>query len=38
MLILLKMVKVNNEIETRRGRKLRKGDIVEVEKKKFEIV
>lgn len=31
-------VKVNNEIELRRGRKLYNGDIVEFSDKKFEIV
>ncbi len=30
-------VKVNGEIETRRGRKLRRGDIVEVGDEKLEI-
>jgi ribosome-associated protein YbcJ (S4-like RNA binding protein) len=32
------MVIVNNKIETRRGRKLKKGDIIEIEKEIFEIV
>jgi len=32
------LVKVNGEVELRRGRKLRTGDIVEINDKKFQIV
>ncbi|GAE89253.1 S4 domain-containing protein YaaA [Acetivibrio straminisolvens] len=32
------LVKVNDEVELRRGRKLRVGDIIEVNSKKFQIV
>jgi len=37
MLIQSGRVQVNDEIETRRGRKLAAGDIVTVEKSKFEL-
>ncbi len=32
------MVKVNGEIETRRGKKIRVGDIVEFDGKKIEVI
>lgn len=32
------LVKVNKEVETRRGRKLRKQDIIEVHHETFEII
>ncbi|MBN1467297.1 MAG: S4 domain-containing protein YaaA [Fusobacteriaceae bacterium] len=31
-------VKVNGEVEYRRGKKLRIGDIVEIEKNKYEVI
>ncbi|HHV28532.1 RNA-binding S4 domain-containing protein [Acetivibrio mesophilus] len=37
-LICSGLIKVNDEIEVRRGRKLRIGDIIEVNSKKFQIV
>ena len=37
-LIMDGFVKVNGEVEVRRGKKLVIGDIVEVEKAKFEII
>ncbi|MGB5823429.1 MAG: S4 domain-containing protein YaaA [Proteocatella sp.] len=38
IMIISEEVKVNNEIEVQRGKKLRSGDIVEVENKKFQII
>lgn len=32
------LVKVNGEIETRRGKKLRKGDFIEIENEKINLV
>ena len=37
-IITEEMVKVNGEIETRRGKKIRVGDIVEFEGKKIEVI
>lgn len=37
VLIQLGEVRVNGEVETRRGRKLRKGDVVEVGDEKLEV-
>ncbi len=37
-IILEEMVKVNGEIETRRGKKIRVGDIVEFDGKKIEVI
>lgn len=37
-LILDGMVKVNNEVETRRGRKLRAGDRVEIQGNTFDVI
>ncbi|MDQ2086018.1 S4 domain-containing protein YaaA [Herbivorax sp. ANBcel31] len=38
ILISEEQIKVNGEIETRRGKKLRKGDIIEVENNQYKIV
>ncbi len=38
MMIMSEDVVVNGEIETQRGKKLRSGDVIEVEDKKFQIV
>lgn len=37
MMIISGEVKVNNEVEIQRGKKLRQGDIVEVEGQKFQV-
>ena len=37
-IIIEEMVKVNGEIETRRGKKIRVGDIVEFDGKKIEVI
>ncbi|MEI6857701.1 S4 domain-containing protein YaaA [Psychrilyobacter sp.] len=37
-IITEEMVKVNGEIETRRGKKIRVGDIVEFEGKEIEVI
>jgi len=37
-IITEEMVKVNGEIETRRGKKIRVGDIIEVDGKKIEVI
>ena len=37
-IIIEKMVKVNGEIETRRGKKIRVGDIIEFEGKQLEVI
>lgn len=37
-IITEEMVKVNGETETRRGKKIRVGDIVEFEDKKIEVI
>ncbi|HOM02277.1 MAG TPA: S4 domain-containing protein YaaA [Acetivibrio sp.] len=37
-LIQAGLVKVNDEVELRRGRKLRAGDVVEINNRKFQIV
>ncbi len=37
ILIQMGEVRVNGEVETRRGRKLRKGDVVEVGEEKLEV-
>jgi len=37
-IITEEMVKVNGEIETKRGKKIRVGDIVEFEDKKIEVI
>lgn len=37
-LIASGLVRVNNDVELRRGRKLRSGDIIEVNNEKFQIV
>ena len=37
-IIIEEMVKVNGEIETRRGKKIRIGDIVEFDGKKIEVI
>lgn len=37
IMILSEDVKVNGQIETQRGKKLRSGDIIEVDNKKFQI-
>lgn len=31
-------IKVNNEVEIRRGRKLKDGDIIDIEKKSYKII
>ncbi len=38
IMILSEDVKVNGNIETQRGKKLRSNDIVEVQNKKFQII
>lgn len=38
MLLSANKIKVNGEIEVRRGKKLRKGDIIEIEKDKYRII
>lgn len=37
IMILSEDVKVNGQIETQRGKKLRSGDIIEVDNRKFQI-
>ena len=37
-IIIEEMVKVNGEVETRRGKKIRVGDIIEVDGKKIEVI
>lgn len=37
IMIISGEVKVNNEVEIQRGKKLRQGDIVEVEGQKFQV-
>ncbi|MDP4090360.1 MAG: S4 domain-containing protein YaaA [Bacillota bacterium] len=38
MFILDGLIKVNGEVELRRGRKLRPGDVVEFEKESYKII
>lgn len=38
IMILSEEIKVNGVIETQRGKKLRSGDTIEVEDKKFQII
>lgn len=38
IMIISEEVKVNGEIEIQRGKKLRSGDTIEVENKKFQII
>ncbi|WP_028829705.1 S4 domain-containing protein YaaA [Proteocatella sphenisci] len=38
IMVFSEEVKVNGEVETQRGKKLRSGDIIEVDNKKFQIL